>query len=559
MAELEKNIFMFGCWNKDNCGGPDYRQVVLDMVEADINRVPTNDINRVPTKYNNGIILGDNIYPLKVPKIGANIANSKTTTTTPKKKKKPNKIFTQETFEKLNELVQKCIPKLFTLTNNTSNQRDWRKGKKHSTVFKRTSSSKRKSRTIPDPDDSFLKVILGNHDEEDNDCIKNAEIDFFKKQNKKQNNVQIYQENTITECELCYYLYLNTNDSNRDKLKSALTQIIKKDTIFRNRQKWLLFIGHDPLFSFKYKKGKDGKKTSYYQSIDDDNSIIKLFEDIYKLYPKMVYLCADTHNFQILEVSTNPITKPVSSMPSNVSRHTSKRISFKPHSFNGSRRSFKYISPSKRPSASFKRPSASFKRPSASFKIPSASFKRPFVKRHMLPKTSYTKQFKIPIIICGTGGASLDPLNKDDDYTLYNKSYPTNPTTPIESAWNGRRTSTSSPPTNRNRLTATYNLNLKIGIKQYGYCSLKITENNIKVVFNSCNDEDIIHIIDSPNPAPPPHTTPHPAPASNAASNAAYNTASNTTFNKANLTHHVCKIGEGVQKTLDCEGFTKIC
>ena len=402
MTELEKNIFMFGCWNRDNCDGPDYRQLVLDMVQKDL------------PNYDMGIILGDNIYPHK--------SNTKSMKA---------KLFKLQTLNKLNELIKKCIP----ITKKTIQTGDWRKViKKPVTVFKKT------SRTIPVPDtkdDSFLKVILGNHDEEDNPCIKQKEINILE----KAKNVQLLQTNTITECELCYYIYLNTNTPNRQFLTDFLNDILKGNTKVIDMKKWLLFIGHEPLFSFKY-KDKNGTK-SYYQRIDDDNSIIRLFELIYKKYPKMVYLCADTHNFQILEVS-NTITNSVSSRPSNVSRRVSKLPTFRQSAFNN--RSFRR--------SSVKRPSASVRRPSASA---FASFKRRSYKK------SYPKQFKIPIIICGTGGAKLDTLDEDDPDKLYNKSQETGDNT--------------------------YTLNLKIGIKQYGYCSLKITPDNIEVVFNSYADK----------------------------------------------------------------------
>ena len=471
MTELEKNIFMFGCWNRDNCGGPDYRQHVLDMVHKDL------------PNYDMGIILGDNIYPHK--------SNTKDGMKT--------KLFKSQTLNKLNELIEKCIP----ITKKTIQTGDWRKViKKPVTVFKKT------SRTIPVPDtkdDSFLKVILGNHDEEDNPCIKQKEINILE----KAKNVQLLQTNTITECELCYYIYLNTNTPNRQFLTDFLNDILKGNTKVTDMKKWLLFIGHEPLFSFKY-KDKTGVK-SYYQSIDKDNSIIRLFELIYKKYPKMVYLCADTHNFQILEVS-NTITNSVSSRPSNVSRRLSKLPTFRQSAFNN--RSFRRSSV-KRPSASVRRPSASVKRPS--FKRPSASASAFASFKRRSYKKSYPKQFKIPIIICGTGGAKLDTLDEDDPDKLYNKSQETGDNT--------------------------YTLNLKIGIKQYGYCSLKITPDKIEVVFNSYADKNNYKIsynsktnqynINESRPPPQAHNPPQ----------------ANNPRIKSNI----------IKSPLDCSKYTPIC
>ena len=61
--------------------------------------------------------------------------------------------------------------------------------------------------------------------------------------------------------------------------------------------------GHEPIFSYKPKdKKKKGKtKVRTFQKIDEASHI---FASISKInYPKMVYVCADTHNYQPLEVS----------------------------------------------------------------------------------------------------------------------------------------------------------------------------------------------------------------------------------------------------------------
>ena len=53
---MNEKIFLLGCWNKNACldkGTKDGRMEVIDL------------LSREPKQYNFGILLGDNIYPLK--------------------------------------------------------------------------------------------------------------------------------------------------------------------------------------------------------------------------------------------------------------------------------------------------------------------------------------------------------------------------------------------------------------------------------------------------------------------------------------------------------------
>lgn len=53
---MNEKIFLLGCWNKNAC---------LDKGTKDGRLEVINLLSREPKQYNFGILLGDNIYPLK--------------------------------------------------------------------------------------------------------------------------------------------------------------------------------------------------------------------------------------------------------------------------------------------------------------------------------------------------------------------------------------------------------------------------------------------------------------------------------------------------------------
>lgn len=145
------------------------------------------------------------------------------------------------------------------------------------------------------PISPFLYVILGNHDEE-SDCILKREVE----QISMVPNTRFFLRNTrhsIVERPLAYYIYLNTNEQHIDDLKLFLISLLNEDL---DKQKWLIFIGHEPIYSLKYKE-KEGKIKKLTEL---DEGLIQIFYDlqVVKNLKKMVYLCADTHNFQLLNI-----------------------------------------------------------------------------------------------------------------------------------------------------------------------------------------------------------------------------------------------------------------
>ena len=162
-------------------------------------------------------------------------------------------------------------------------------------TFDKISSSlgiliKRKSKVSP-----FLNVILGNHDEEDK-CILKKEIE----QISMVPNTRLFLKNnrhSVVERPLAYYIYLNTNRQHISKLKLFLKSLLYSNL---DNRKWLIFVGHEPTYSLKYKEKKG--KIKKISELDPD--LISIFNALQEKrgFNKMVYLCADTHNFQLLNV-----------------------------------------------------------------------------------------------------------------------------------------------------------------------------------------------------------------------------------------------------------------
>ena len=293
----KKDFFFMGCWNNDS---PFNKDINIDYRKAVLNLISQNK-----DKYNHGIILGDNIYPSKKeefqiePKVKGLRLNkrklnkriskrklSKNSRKLSKKKKKknirkkkiiggasakalPDKFFTQQTFNFLSDFLTKSALDIETY------------------------------------------VILGNHDIEQ--CVpeKVKPLTLSK-------NVLLFSENTVIQKYDNYVLILlNTNEEhyyttpgNKNTyvqvgiaayLKRVLEELLKD----KEFNKWVIICGHEPLASikFKEKKAKGGKKASkhFTQNLRDVTSIYSVLQ--FHNYRKLIYLCADTHNFQFNEFS----------------------------------------------------------------------------------------------------------------------------------------------------------------------------------------------------------------------------------------------------------------
>ena len=130
--------------------------------------------------------------------------------------------------------------------------------------------------------DIKLHVILGNHDVF-NRCVKRNQIKEF-----TTSISNIYQDNTLFQTELANFVFLNSNN---------ISNVIEYLDEFDRRvldEKWLILCAHEPLISYKPKKKR------LFQKLKD----LRLLFDIIKnlKHNKIAYFCADTHNFQVLEL-----------------------------------------------------------------------------------------------------------------------------------------------------------------------------------------------------------------------------------------------------------------
>lgn len=129
-----------------------------------------------------------------------------------------------------------------------------------------------------------LHVILGNHDVE-KPCVLQNQIRTF-----SQSPIsKIYKRNTILETELAVFLMLDTNNIGN------IIEFLQRFDIEKMRNRWLILCGHDPIFSFKPKKKR------IFQKIDEVEMLFRVISELQ--YQKMAYFCADTHNFQILDIA----------------------------------------------------------------------------------------------------------------------------------------------------------------------------------------------------------------------------------------------------------------
>lgn len=241
MSKLK--IFMFGCWNKNLCldgNSKDGRKEVMELLESE-----NND-------FDFGILLGDNIYPKKFVK-----------TRKVSKKKRKSKRFLIESkiyYKKIKEITNNITKSGTTRTRSRSGTRS----------ITRSGSG------------INLHVILGNHDVE-NRCIKRNQEEHF-----KTGRSIFYKNSSVFETPLAVFLMINTN--NLDELYDFLESFDPRTV----GNRWLILCGHEPLYSFKKKKNKLFQKLS---------NTIDLLEALKNYnHKKMAYFCADTHNFQLLEI-----------------------------------------------------------------------------------------------------------------------------------------------------------------------------------------------------------------------------------------------------------------
>lgn len=127
-----------------------------------------------------------------------------------------------------------------------------------------------------------VDILLGNHDEDGKGCVLDYQI------SKAGKNLHIFPENHIENNSSINTIYLNTNRSNtlEGTIEIANYIIENMDT-----QKLNIIVGHHPIFCF------EGKKKNSYYYLHEFLDIVIPFSKQNNI--KWLYLCADTHNFQM--------------------------------------------------------------------------------------------------------------------------------------------------------------------------------------------------------------------------------------------------------------------
>ena len=145
--------------------------------------------------------------------------------------------------------------------------------------------------------DTPIYFINGNHDIED--CIPKQIESLLLEGNLIPNNRVIDQSEHIEYTNENYILiFLDTNNGISRFLHTELTKILSK----KGFNKWIILCGHIPLGSVKMKNpdAKEEKKGTVTQSFITLDTVMKALRNTG--YRKFLYLCADTHNFQVNEI-----------------------------------------------------------------------------------------------------------------------------------------------------------------------------------------------------------------------------------------------------------------
>lgn len=367
------DFYFMGCWNSES-DLVDHRSQVIEQIR----------VNQAIYNYNFGLILGDNIYPTDFKKIqkimegnhkggfkklktkklkGGSAAKqifpySRGFESEKKSKKpKPDKFFTLSTFRFLMNFLSGKMINLET------------------------------------------HIILGNHDIDNcsgEHMIKKIYTEFkdhmvFEEQKLVLGKYNYYFSNKKIKEEDNYVLIgLDTNKGLIRNLEEILATIINPEF-----NKWIIISGHIPLASIKPKK----KANRITQKIKNVTAIYNVLKRIN--YRKIIYLCADTHNFQINELTICDVDRNNLTPQNNGSIANNENLNL---------------------------------------------------------SESETEQFSIPIIIAGTGGASPDIVD------FYGKKKPY-----------------IHPLSSDKNLCV---INNHIYQESFGYCDIKIDENDILVRYH---------------------------------------------------------------------------
>jgi len=309
MAADKYDFFFLGCWNNDD-EIPDHRKQVLDLIEA----------NTGENKYDFGLFLGDNIYKTKLKTKSLTETGAPIEVVTSTGAPAQSKIVTSANNSPKGSPVKVFTPPEGTPVETIPPPKGFPKGGSRKKKMKRRKKTKKirgggkgiKNKVFNKATFDFLVSMIkkgniggkpiyfinGNHDIEY--CIP-EQIEkikpLLKLYNLIPNNKVILPEDPIKYTNQNYISkHLDTNNGISRFLHVELSKILKEEGF----NKWIILCGHIPLGSVKMKRADASKKGTVTQSFVTLDTVMKALANTG--YRKFLYLCADTHNFQVNEI-----------------------------------------------------------------------------------------------------------------------------------------------------------------------------------------------------------------------------------------------------------------
>jgi len=274
-SSIFSKFIFFGCWNNINCENEYiYRDIVLDYIK------------RIELNIHQLYIAGDNWYT--------------------------NKKKIDETEYKLyiTDILQTGYDKLYkmnkevyiavgnhdidsNITNDTISSNAAKLKKNCNINTQKYYLNKIKEETIKVPTLEYLNNIEETELNEEILCEKGVYIyiDNIGVRYNKNNIIIIINTNILDDLEI------NNGKKYLKKIKSVIKQVVNEQ-VDNNCNKQIFVMGHIPLFTYK------NDKISIYEINKKDHKYRIIIEDLFNILVKnnIIYLCADTHNFSIMEI-----------------------------------------------------------------------------------------------------------------------------------------------------------------------------------------------------------------------------------------------------------------
>jgi hypothetical protein len=272
MSQYDDDFIFFGCWNNINCDKEYYyRDLVLDYI--------INNEKQVKKLY----LAGDNWYNNIKPPIEGQTNNNII------------KTYYKSILDTGYDKIYKMDKDTYIVLGNHDQDKTGDKNCLLNIQKEKIINLKLKSIF-----EEYTDMIYKDK-EKDKKELFDAFKNIFNKINKK--HIKLYDDIGYKRCNNYNIIFINTNKifvSGKDENEKANRYISKLENKIKivtkgGNNKKIFVIGHHPIVSYKKKGDKE-------YVILGDIDISKRFYKLLTQY-NCIYLCADTHNFQISEIS----------------------------------------------------------------------------------------------------------------------------------------------------------------------------------------------------------------------------------------------------------------